>query len=143
MNVALLKESFDMIAPHKDAFALSCYQQLFTEYPQTQPLFAHTNMRRQEGALMATLATVIAGAQRGDNLISTVEQLGQRHKGYGVKAEHYPILRGVLLETFHHYLGPRFTPQMQEAWEEAFEMISAEMLKGADVLPPQKAGESQ
>ena len=143
MNVALLKESFDMIAPHKDAFALSCYQQLFTEYPQTQPLFAHTNMRRQEGALMATLATVIAGAQRGDNLISTVEQLGQRHKGYGVKAEHYPMLRGVLLETFHHYLGPRFTPQMQEAWEEAFEMISAEMLKGEDVLPPQKAGESQ
>lgn len=143
MNEALLKESFDMIAPHKDAFALSCYQQLFTEYPQAQTLFAQTNMRRQEGALMATLATVIAGVQRGDNLISTLEQLGQRHKGYGVKAEHHSMLRGVLLETFHHYLGPRFTPQMQEAWEEAFEMISAEMLKGAEMLPPQEAGESQ
>ena len=132
-----------MIAPHKDAFALSCYQQLFTEYPQAQPLFAQTNMRRQEGALMATLATVIAGVQRGDNLIPTLQRLGQRHKGYGVKAEHYPLLQAVLIETFHHYLGPRFTPQMQEAWEEAFEMISAEMLKGEDVLPPQKAGESQ
>jgi hemoglobin-like flavoprotein len=132
MNVALLKDSFDMIAPHKDAFALSCYQQLFTGYPQAQPLFAHTNMRRQEGALMATLATVIAEVQRGDNLIPTLQRLGQRHKGYGVKAEHYPMLRAVLLETFHHYLGPRFTPQMQEAWEQAFEMISAEMLKGEE-----------
>lgn len=143
MNVALLKESFDMIAPHKDAFALSCYQQLFTKYPQAQPLFAHTNMRRQEGALMATLATVIAGVQRGDNLIPTLQRLGQRHKGYGVKAEHYPLLQVVLIETFYHYLGPRFTPQMQEAWEEAFEMVSTEMLKGEDVLPPQEAGESQ
>ena len=142
MNVTVLKDSFDMIAPHKDAFALSCYQQLFTDYPQAQPLFAQTNIRRQEGALMATLATVIAGVQRGDNLIPTLQQLGHRHKGYGVKAEHYPILRVVLLATFHHYLGPRFTPQMQQAWDEAFEMISAEMLKGADMLPPQEAGES-
>ena len=30
------------------------------------------------------------------------------------------------------------TPQMQQAWEEALEMISAEMLKGADMLPPQE-----
>jgi hemoglobin-like flavoprotein len=143
MNVALLTDSFDMIAPHKDAFALSCYQQLFTEYPQAQPLFAQTNMRRQEGALMATLATVIAGVQRGDNLIPTLQRLGRRHNGYGVKAEHYPMLRVVLLETFHHYLGSRFTHQMQEAWEEAFEMISEHMLKGADMLPSQGAGESQ
>jgi hemoglobin-like flavoprotein len=142
MDVALLKDSFDMIAPHKDAFALSCYQQLFTDYPQAQPLFAQTNMRRQEGALMATLATVIAGVQRGDNLIPTLQRLGQRHKGYGIEAEHYPMLQVVLLETFHHYLGPRFTPHMQEAWEEAFEMISAEMLKGADMLPSREAGGS-
>jgi hypothetical protein len=41
----------------------------------------------------------------------------------------------------HHYLGPRFTPQMLEAWEEAFEMISAEMLKGADMLPSREEGD--
>jgi hemoglobin-like flavoprotein len=52
-----------------------------------------------------------------------------------------PIFRVVLLETFHHYLGPRFTPQMQVAWEEAFEMISEEMLKGADMLPLQEEGD--
>jgi methyl-accepting chemotaxis protein len=135
MNAALLKDSFDMIVPHQDAFAHSFYEQLFTDYPQTQPLFAQTNMRRQVGALMATLATIVAGALRGDNLVPTLQQLGQRHKRYGVKAEHYPVFRAALLETFDHYLGPRFTPQMQEAWEEAFEMISALMLEGADRPP--------
>src|SRR5947209_14775206 len=35
MNVVLLKESFDMVAPHKDAFAQSFYERLFSDYPQT------------------------------------------------------------------------------------------------------------
>jgi hypothetical protein len=68
-------------------------------------------------------------------------QLGQRHKKYGVKAEHYLLFRAALLETFHHYLGPRFTPEMQQAWDEAIEMISAQMLEGADMLPVQEEGE--
>jgi len=141
MNVALLKESFDMIVPHHDVFAHSFYERLFTEYPQTQPLFAQANMRRQVGALLATLTTVVAGALRGDDLVPMLQQLGQRHKTYGVEAEDYLHFRVVLLETFHHYLSLRFTPEMQQAWEEAIELISAQMLEGADMLPAQEEGE--
>ena len=134
MNVALLKESFEMIVPNKDAFAHSFYERLFTDYPQTRPLFANTDMRRQEGSLMATLATVVAGVQRGDNLVPTLQQLGQKHKRYGASAEGYPLVGAALLETFHQYLGPRFTPAMQEAWEEAYEIISAQMIEGANAV---------
>jgi len=138
MNVVLLKESFDMIVPQKDAFAHSFYERLFTYYPQTQPLFAKTDMRRQEGSLMATLAVVIAGVERGDNLVPTLQQLGQKHKKYGAQAEHYSLVGAALLETFEQYLGPRFTPAMQEAWEEAYEIISVQMLEGANTPPTQK-----
>ncbi len=131
MNRALLKESFDLVVPYKDAFAHSFYERLFTDYPQTQPLFAQTDMRRQEGSLVATLAAVIAGVERGDNLIPILQQLGQRHKRYGAKAEQYPLVGAALLETFHQYLRSRFTPAMQEAWEEAYEIISTRMLEGA------------
>ncbi len=131
MNVALLKESFDMIVPQKDAFAHSFYERLFTDYPQTRALFAQTDMRRQENSLAATLATVVAGVQRGDNLVPVLQQLGQRHKRYGAQAEHYPLVGAALLETFHQYLRSRFTPAMQEAWEEAYEIISTRMLEGA------------
>jgi methyl-accepting chemotaxis protein len=141
MNAILLNESFDMIVPHTDAFAHSFYEHLFMEYPRTQPLFAQTNIRRQIGALLATLATVVAGVLREDNLVPVLQQLGQRHKSYGVTAEYYPFFRAVLLETFQHYLGPRFTPKMQQAWEEASEIISTQMLKGADMLPTQEERE--
>jgi hemoglobin-like flavoprotein len=137
MNVQLLKESFDMIVPQKDAFAHSFYERLFTDYPQTQPLFAQTDMRRQEGALMATLAAVIAGVERGENLVATLQQLGQKHKRYGAKAEDYPLVGAALLETFQHYLGSRFTPEMQDAWAEAYEIISTQMQEGAKTASAQ------
>ncbi|SRR5258708_1653510 len=140
MNVALLKESFDLIVPQKEAFAHSFYERLFADYPQTQALFAATDMRRQESSLAATLAAVVAGVERGDNLVPVLQQLGQKHKRYGAQTEHYPIVGAVLLETFHQYLGARFTPEMQEAWEEAFEIISTHMLEGANTHPPQEAG---
>ncbi len=104
--------------------------QALRESPQTKKLFANTNMRRQESSLMATLAAVVAGVERGDDLVPVLHALGKKHKGYGAEIEHYPIVGGVLLATFHIFLGTRFTVEMQEAWEEAFEIISLKMLEG-------------
>ncbi|MBE3560425.1 MAG: hypothetical protein IMW89_14550 [Ktedonobacteraceae bacterium] len=134
MNKTLLKESFAMIAPYKEAFARSFYERLFEEYPETRALFARTDMRRQQGALMATLATVVAGVERGENLTPVLQHLGSKHKKYGAKTEHYTLVGAVLLETLHDYLGSRFTPEIQEAWEEAYEIISLQMIEGASIL---------
>src|SRR5260370_22569186 len=131
MNVALLKQSFEMVAPQKEEFAHSFYQRLFSYYPQTQEVFAETDMKRQEGALVATLAIVIAGVERGDNLVPALQALGGKHVRYGAEADHYPLVGGVLLDTLQEYLGPNFTPEVQDAWTQAYELISAQMLEGA------------
>ena len=91
MNVALLQQSFAEVKSQQEAFAEAFYRRLFALYPQTIPLFATTNMKRQQSLLMATLELVVAGVARGDNVIPSVEQLGRRHAIYGVKAEHYSI----------------------------------------------------
>ena len=140
MNPALLKESFGLVTPHKEEFARHFYTLLFTQYPQTRALFAATEegMRRQESALIATLAVVIAGVERGENLTEIIHALGSRHSRYGAQAAHYPIVGGLLIQTFQDKLGPAFTPDMKTAWSQAYEIISTEMLKGAD-QPSQKA----
>lgn len=127
MNIALLKQTFEMVVPQKEAFAHSFYQRLFDCYPQTLQLFANTNMKRQEGALVATLAVVIAGAERGDNLAPILQALGKKHTGYGAEAAHYPLVGEVLLETLREYLGSNFTPEVQEAWTQAYDLISTQM----------------
>lgn len=137
MDPVLLKDSFNMVAPTKEAFARHFYSQLFEQYPQTRQLFPPTEegMRRQESSLIATLAVVVAGVERGENLTQVIRKLGERHHRYGAQAAHYPLVGQLLLQTFQDFLGDNFTPQMKEAWSKAYEIISAEMLKGANQSP--------
>ncbi len=131
MNPPLLKKSFEMIVPCKEAFSRSFYEKLFRDYPATKALFADTDMPRQESSLMATLAVVVAGVERGENVVPILRDLGAKHKKYGAQAEHYPLVGSVLIATFHEYLHERFTPEMQSSWSQAFEIISGQMLEGA------------
>ena len=132
MNVALLKESFALIASCKEEFAHSFYQRLFATYPQTRQLFARTDMKKQESSLAATLAVVVASIERGDELTPTLQSLGEKHKTYGALPDHYPLVGGILLDTFKEYLGPAFTPEVEQAWIDAYTLISAQMLIGAN-----------
>ncbi len=132
MQVGLLRESYAMVAQFGDTFARWFYVHLFQDYPDAKVFFKNTNMRRQESSLMATLAAVIAGVERGENLVPVLQALGKKHAGYGVQQDHYPFVGATLIKTFHHMLGPRFTLDMEEAWSEAFDIISATMIAGVE-----------
>ena len=127
MDVTLLKESFGLVAPQKDAFAEAFYNRLFALYPQTKTLFANTNMKRQQNSLMATLAVVVTGVVNGDNVIPIIEQLGHRHNGYGVKPEYYPMVGQALLETLQEFLGKDWTPEIEATWTSAYQLITQTM----------------
>jgi hemoglobin-like flavoprotein len=131
MDIALLKQSFEMITPQREAFAHCFYQRLFFSYPELQSLFAKADMKKQERSLLVSLAFVVAGIERGDNLRPMLHMLGEKHQRYGATVDHYPLVGGVLLETFHQCLGSKFTPEMQNAWSQAYEFVSTQMIKGA------------
>ncbi|TMC66934.1 MAG: flavohemoprotein [Chloroflexota bacterium] len=132
MDVALLQQSFAEVKPQQEAFAEAFYRRLFALYPQTIPLFATTNMKRQQSLLMATLELVVAGVARGDNVIPSVEQLGRRHAIYGVKAEHYPMVGQALLETFKQFLQDKWTAQVEATWAQAYVMITDLMRRAGE-----------
>ena len=61
MDPVVLKESFNLVAPYKEAFARHFYSQLFAHYPQTRQLFPATEggMRRQERGLLIKLRRIL------------------------------------------------------------------------------------
>ena len=130
LRVDLLQSSFEQVLGQKEAFAETFYQRLFILYPQTGQLFAHTDMKRQQNALMAALATVISSLKNAEQeqLASILKELGQRHVSYGVRPEHYQMVATALLETFAIYLGTAWTRELNDAWTEAYEAIVALML---------------
>jgi len=132
MDVTLLQQSFAEVGPQKEAFAEAFYQRLFVLYPQTIPLFAATDMKRQQSSLMATLEMVVSGVARGDNVVPGIEQLGRRHAMYGVKVEHYPMVGQALLETFEQFLRDKWTSQVEAAWSEAYAIITDHMRRAGE-----------
>jgi len=54
---------------------------------------------------------------------------------YGVLPQHYPMVGSSLLKAFEVSLGTAWTPDVQQAWTEAYEVVAQLMLEGADYSP--------
>src|SRR5712675_1378447 len=84
----------------------------------------------QAKKLSEMLAWVIAHLERPDELATELRKLGARHGGYGVEINQYAPVGSALIWMFQKTLGDRFTPEMEEAWLEAYAFISCEMERG-------------
>ncbi|MBC6478965.1 MAG: flavohemoprotein [Hormoscilla sp. GM7CHS1pb] len=132
LNVELLEQSFDLIKPRADEFSTSFYNNLFTDNPEAKPLFANTDMETQKKKLMDSLVLVVDNLHQPDVLTKTLKELGARHVEYGTLSEHYPLVGGAILKTFESYLGSDWTPEVKQAWVDAYGAITELMLAGAE-----------
>ncbi|HEY9849070.1 MAG TPA: globin family protein [Leptolyngbyaceae cyanobacterium] len=130
LNVEILQKSIKAIKPETEDFAISFYENLFTDYPQFQPLFARTNMNQQRKHLVRALILIVENIRDAETVKDAVKPLGSRHVNYGVLHEHYPLFCATLLKTFEQYMKDEWTPELQATWSQAFEEISRLMLEG-------------
>jgi hemoglobin-like flavoprotein len=63
--------------------------------------------------------------------VPVVEDLGKRHVGYGVKAEHYDTVGAALLWTLAKGLGDAFTEEAKAAWTETYVTLATVMKTAA------------
>lgn len=131
LNVEVLEQSFERVKPNADEFASRFYNYLLIDSPQLRPLFAKTNMEDQKQKLMMSLVLVIENLRNPNYLKIILKNLGERHVGYGAIQEHYPLVGAALLKTFESYLGKDWTPVVQQAWIDAYEVLAQLMLEGA------------
>ena len=132
LQVEVLEKSFDEIKPQADEFVASFYDNLFTAHPEARPLFDTTDMQAQKKKLLNSLVLVVENLRNPDVLGGALKGLGARHVKYGALPEHYPLVGGALLTTFEQYLQDKWTPQVKQAWVDAYGAISEIMLDGAD-----------
>ena len=132
LQIELLESSFAQIKPRLAEFGASFYENLFTAYPQARPLFAKTDLTRQQVKLTQALSLVIAHLRNDEVLAETLMALGAKHVAYGALPEHYPLVGQVLLTTLAQTLGEGWTPELNRAWSQAYEAVSQLMLAGAE-----------
>lgn len=132
LNVELLTRSFAQVKNRGSEFTTKFYSNLFADYPEVKPMFANAQMEEQKKKLFASLALVVDNLQQPDVLSQTLKGLGTQHVQYGVLPRHYPIVGGSLLKTFESFLGSDWTPEVKQAWVDAYTAVAQLMLEGAD-----------
>jgi len=130
LNVTLLKQSFAKIKLYPNTFTGSFYNNLFKDYPEVKTLFALTDMKQQKEHLMQALTLVIDNLQRPDVLNKALKRLGARHVNHGTIAEDYPVVGECLLKTLESFFGKDWTPELKQAWTEAYVAIASMMIEG-------------
>lgn len=131
-QVELVQSSFEKVKPISEKAAELFYQRLFELAPSFRSMFKG-DMKQQEGKLMATLAIAVEGLRQPEKIIPTVQNLGRRHAGYGVKPEYYDTVGEALLWTLAQGLGVEFTTPVRKAWEEAYTFLSEIMKEAAEL----------
>ncbi|HEU5102818.1 MAG TPA: globin family protein [Roseiflexaceae bacterium] len=137
-QIQIVQETFEIVAPSADAVAALFYERLFTLDPSLRPMFTG-DARAQGDKLMSTLALVVRGLRRPEQIMPAVRRLGERHVIYGVEAAHYQTVGEALLWTLAQGLGASFTEDVKSAWAAAYTMLAELMLEAAAQVPTKRA----
>lgn len=128
-QITLVQDTFDKIRPISEKAAKLFYNRLFELDPSLKSLFKG-DMKTQGKMLMQMLDYAITGLDRLDTIVLAIQNLGICHAGYGVKDEYYETVGEALLWTLEQGLGKDFTPDVKDAWVEAYKLLS-DIMKSA------------
>ncbi len=122
-----VQATLDILLKNETQFAARFYDKVFTHHPELKKLFKN-DMIEQGRLLTHMLGGIVYSLSRPEYLKLGLKSLGRQHEQYGVKKEHYPLVRVLLLETISEELGEACTPRVKDAWENAIDMIMAGMI---------------
>jgi hemoglobin-like flavoprotein len=132
LKVELLESTFSQIKAKETEFMTYFYTILFADYPEVKPLFANTHMKKQAKQLFKSLVLVVENLRNPNVLSNALKGLGTRHVHYGVLPKHYPMVGNTLLKTLSTCLDNAWTPTTEQAWGEAYTVVTELMLSGTD-----------
>ena len=123
-TIALVKATVPALEAHGLEIVQVMYTQMFKD-PAIRDLF---NQSHQGGADAGSQPRALAGAilayaaniENLGALTQTVERIAQKHVGLQIAPEHYPHVAEALLGAIKAVLGEAATPEILNAWGEAY-----------------------
>jgi class 3 adenylate cyclase/hemoglobin-like flavoprotein len=103
------------------------YRHLFERSPELRQLFAHTAMAKQHQLLLNQLVWCMRELRSRPTLLENLGHLGERHRHYGVRREHFPIAAASLLAALEETLGQDFGAESRAAWTQVIDSVASGM----------------
>lgn len=125
-----LRTSFALLERQANVAALIFYRRLFALDPSLRVMFRE-DIELQARSFMDTLATLVASLDRTRAVEELLAELGERHAGFGVRPDHYPVVGAALEGMLADVLGPALTLEVRAAWSRLYSLVTESMLRGA------------
>ncbi|WP_372870346.1 globin domain-containing protein [Shewanella sp.] len=125
----LIQQSFAELDSHGEGFAHYFFDLLFQMAPLVKPMFK-SERNLVEHHFYEVFSTAVIKINQTDELEPTLLKLGARHTTYGVKEEHFKIVRTALLLSIEFILANRCNEHILSAWGKYFDYLASVMCRG-------------
>jgi NAD(P)H-flavin reductase/hemoglobin-like flavoprotein len=127
----LLKESWTLVEEHQDKLASYFYARIFLAHPQLRDLFP-VQMDVQRARLLGAIVTAVQSVDDPERFDEYLQSLGRDHRKFHVSPEHYEAVGAALMEALRTFAGQEWSVEYDQAWSDAYAVISRKMIAGAD-----------
>lgn len=120
---AIIKSTAPILKKHGEDITTAMYIILFNKHPEAKALFK--DAAPDQYKKLASM--VYAYAANIDNLGSLqkgIEKVGKIHVGVNILPKHYPWVGEAILGAIKEVLGDGATPEVMDAWEEAYGFLA-------------------
>ncbi|KAJ1474763.1 globin-like protein [Baffinella frigidus] len=132
----LVEESWGVVEQDLEATGVAFFLKIFEIAPAALQLFSfkdETPLEESAGLklhatlVMRTVGTAVAGLKDIQSLVPTLVELAQRHSGWDVLPEHFPVVGEALLWAVGNALEERWVTEVKSAWEAVWGTIVSVM----------------
>jgi len=117
-----IQASLPVLRDHGLTITSTFYKNMFGEHPELRNLFNMGNQAQglQQQSLASAVFAYAANFENPSALTPVVSRIAHKHASLGITSEHYPIVGRHLLGAIKQVLGDAATPELIEAWAEAY-----------------------
>ncbi|WP_433477870.1 globin domain-containing protein [Spirillospora sp. CA-142024] len=130
METGKLKDNFALVGANGVEVAEYFYADLFAREPQLRSMFPAA-MAKQHEVLLAALSQIVSSVDDTETLVPFLQDLGRRHYGFGVVADHYGPVGASLLATLAYFSGPAWNEDLERDWTAAYGLVAKIMTEAA------------
>jgi hemoglobin-like flavoprotein len=126
-QIFLVRLSWPTIDNEADALTTHFYAHLFEIDRTAAHLFSRVNMTAQRKKLAQALCVVVHALDDMGSLLPALTALAKRHANYGLEDRHFDSVGDAFLRALNDVLGHAFTPELRDAWAQAYALVSSVM----------------
>lgn len=126
-TIKIVKSTAPVLLQHGEAITKVFYQLIFEKHPTLKNIFNMTHQKTgsQPKVLANTIFQYASHIDKLELLTDTVASIAQKHASLSITAEMYPIVGENLLLAIKTVLGDAATPEIIDAWAEAYGDLAA------------------